>query len=241
MKISDVLHRRTDLSTFIVHLTKDKDGVSAKDCLKSIIADDELKAVNVFGQAANRIHDYPLVAETQKCVCFTEATLENLYLFFQEIEGRDCRFRPYGIAIPKKLARKYGVNPIWYIDITPARGGEWLTKPLDLLIEAALKQREPEKEPIFKITPYIEQMGSGAGEGYKYKKEFWWEREWRYCGDFTLPDYIVLCPENEIEEFKECCNKKREHRKLSCIDPMWGIEMIISRLAGFRKSELESL
>jgi hypothetical protein len=238
VNINEILYRRTDLSTFIVHLTRDLQSKTAKENLVSIIKDDKIKAMNPFGHNCDRFNQERAVLELHKCVCFTEATLENLYLFFQDIDGRKCNFKPYGIAITKKIARDMGVNPVWYLDITPGGGREWLTKSVDQLVQAALKVEEPALEPIFKLTPFIEQMGNGNGGRRKYRKEFWWEREWRHVGDFILPDYIVLCPESEISEF-ESLRVSQNHAIRACIDPCWGLEMIISKLAGFKNRQIK--
>jgi hypothetical protein len=40
-----------------------------------------------------------------------------------QIEGRSVQLEPYGIAITKKLGRKGGVNPVWYLDMTPGHAG----------------------------------------------------------------------------------------------------------------------
>ena len=66
--------------------------------------------------------------------------------------------------------------------------------------------RERGVNPIWYIDDH---MGTGkSSTGEKYRKEFWWEREWRMAGDFLLPDTIIcLCPEPEIEEFEELLTK----------------------------------
>ena len=68
-------------------------------------------------------------------------------------------------------------------------------------------------------------MGSGIG------KEWWWEREWRHVGDLALPStgMIWLCPEADIAEV----NARAGYELASWVDPIWGLEEIIPRLAGF--------
>jgi hypothetical protein len=147
---------------------------------------------------------------------------------------------PYGIAITKRQGRKKGVNPIWYVDITP--GHDWLTNSLNTLIQAAINDADTEfaESPIARISPFIEQMGRGPGAmGGGYRKEFWWEREWRYVGDFVLPNrVIVLCPEDERDEFRELLNSDETSVKAKLIDPRWGLEQIIAHLAAFDDSDI---
>jgi hypothetical protein len=199
MNIRDLLNRMSDLSTFLVHLTRDYDDIKARDNLKQILESRKLEARNVYGHLKGRIRGRNASMRDQKVVCFTETPLEYTSVMIEDIEEREFRFKPYGIAIPKRLARRKGVNPVWYVDMTP--GHDWLTVDLDKLAEAYLNA--PERlEALGKIFPFVEHMGSGEramGSG-SYRKEFWWEREWRHIGDFPLPStFILLCPEHESD------------------------------------------
>ena len=88
-------------------------------------------------------------------------------------------------------------------------------------------------------------MGVGPGDPGAgippYRKEFWWEREWRHVGDFNLPNtYMILCPTSEmrdIDQFVKSINED-ERPRISFIDPSWSLESIIGKLAGFTGSEL---
>lgn len=237
-KIKEVIARRTDLSTFLVHLTRSQGEVTAKDCLKKILKDKEILAKSAFGMAKEGLSQNANLLNSQNCVCFTETPLEYLHLMIGEIEGRQCDFSPYGVAITKNLGRKLSLNPIWYVDITP--GHDWLTEPINQLIDDVKNETDLEKCPILKIAPFIETMGSSKGMGKGYRKEFWWEREWRHVGNFRLPPTkIILCPENEFSEFNDFIDKNTIYRQTySLVDPNWGLEEIIARLAGFSKDEI---
>jgi hypothetical protein len=238
--IQDILARRSDLSTFVVHLTRDGDHESAKERLESIVRSWQIEARSAFGSAVKRLADENLRTDSQKCVCFTETPLEYLHLLLGEIKGRNCQFGPYGVAVTKKLARKNGVNPVWYVDMTPRDAPNWLTNYVDKLIEAAIKTSDFAGQPFVKIAPFIEQMGTWPKNGSR--KEFWWEREWRRVGDFELPRHaILICPdENGNHKAFEELAKDSGH-SVKCIDPYWGLEQIIARLAGFGKEEVEIL
>ncbi len=186
-----------------------------------------------MGHAVKNLQDAGLSKDSQKCVSFTETPLEHVSLLLEKIEGRKCSFEPYGIAITKKQARKAGANPVWYIDITP--GHDWLTKPINSLIKKAIKTEDFDNSYIFKLTPFIEQMGKGTTiRGKPYRKEFWWEREWRSNKNFDLPaNCIILCPEDEIADFKKIVNNLNINLKIKFVDPFWSLEQIIARIAGF--------
>ena len=141
--------------------------------------------------------------------------------------------------VTKKLARVRDVNPVWYVDITP--GHDWLMKPINKLIDQP--NGDFDTSLISQITPFIEQMGSGRGkDGNGYRKEFWWEREWRHVDEFKLPDHVILiCPDenDDHKEFEDMA--KRSGHSAKCIDPHWGLEKIIARLAGFQNEDIDIL
>jgi hypothetical protein len=231
--IRDILYRRSDLSTFVVHLTRNKEN------LEGIVKSWTIEARSVWGLAKNKFADHTPEAESQKCVCFTEAPLEYLNLIFGKIDGRDFQPGPFGIAITKKVARKKGLNPIWYVDMTPGQDKQWeLSKALDRVRDERIDKNKFKDSYIEKITPFIEQMYPGTGNGHP--KEFWWEREWRNVGNFNLPGHVLLlCPESDFDEFETLA--KTHDPTVKCIDPNWGLEKIIARLAGFKNDEIDIL
>lgn len=238
MDIQQLLARRSDLSTFLVHLTREyPDGTSAKDNLKSILNDKVIEARNPYGSALSHLRK--LNAQTnenlnsQKVVCFTETPLEHIRLLTEQILGRKYEFGPYGIAITKRAARMWNVNPVWYLDITP--GHDWLTKPLENLIDAEIRNKTFATSDVAKLTPFIEQMGTGTGTEGEYFKEYWWEREWRHVGNFSLHmKFIVICPEKDYGEATDSLLPK-----MPFIDPSWSLEQIIGRLAGFKAEDID--
>jgi hypothetical protein len=75
----------------------------------------------------------------------------------------------------------------------------------------------------------------------RYRKEFWWEREWRHVGTFRLPDHvIVVCPESEFAEFRAIVDAD-EFQSARFVDPYWGLEQIISRLSGYSAQDSDIL
>jgi hypothetical protein len=197
--IEQLLHRRSDLSTFLVHLTRDATGgPTARQNLLSILTARKIEARSTFGMAT-ALTD-AAIAATQRCVCLTETPLDQVWMMVQDISQRQVRLQPYGVALTRVVGRRRGANPVWYVDITP--GHHWLTVPINRLVELArrgesrtiasppgdvsgpiLQGPSPAQDPILQLTPFIEQLGP-IGNGSK--KEFWWEREWRRVGDLWL-------------------------------------------------------
>jgi hypothetical protein len=158
--------------------------------------------------------------------------LEYVHLLLADIAGRQHQFKPYGIATTKKLARSSGINPVWYVDISPSH--DWLSKSINRLSNRAIEEGPFDQSDIARLAPFLEQMGTNEGSpsAGPYRKEFWWEREWRHVGNYPLPSrIIVLCPESEMGEFKKIPEESCVEAGL--IDPRWGLEQIIARLAGF--------
>jgi hypothetical protein len=236
MDIKQLLARRSDLSTFLIHLTREYNGAAAKDNLKSILNDRVIEARNPYGSAIERLRELgqrnDTNLNTQKVVCFTETPLEHIRLLVGEIEGRRFKFEPYGIAITKRTARTMGVNPVWYLDITPNH--DWLTTPLNRLIDAQIQSGGFSTGDLAKLAPFIEQMGSGSG----YFKEYWWEREWRHRRDFVLgmPKFIIICPERE---FDEVTPQWAKDMKIPIRDSEWSLEQIIGKLVGFSPEQID--
>lgn len=243
-EIKGLLQRRTDLSTFLVHLTRDEGTTSARENLLSILSDRQLKARGPMGLAAGRAGSDAKFDETQKVVCFTETPLEQTWMMCEEISGRSVRLSHYGVAVTKTWAREHGANPVWYLDQTHggATNHDWLSKPINELIEIALEgcavrrgvdgkfeRLAAEDSQIALLAPFIETMGP--------TKDFAWEREWRKVGSlsFLRKDLVaVFAPASEHESLKVETPQffGSNAAPLVFLDPTWGLESMIDRLAG---------
>ena len=243
-QIEELLHRRTDLSTFVIHWTRDYAGTLAKENLGNILACQRIEARTALGvgqhtlenlhdRAALSDGDYETSMLSQRVVCFTETPLEHAWSFVCNIAGRTYKLQPFGLAFRKKRARQMGINPIWYTDATsaPGRSEDWLSRHIERLVERAAISGTPfADDPIAKIAPFVEVMGTWESS----RKEFWWEREWLHLGDltFSLADVaVVLCRESDMDYIHPYL-KSESGRVVPAVDPTWGLEHIISRLAG---------
>ncbi|MEV4813315.1 abortive infection system antitoxin AbiGi family protein [Micromonospora avicenniae] len=236
--IEELLHRRTDLSTFLIHLTRDSPDATARENLLAIAENGVVEARTAFGPAAP-YEPYLAITATQKAVCFTETPLEHTWMMLENIDGRSVHFQPYGLAITKTTARKSGFNPVWYSDITPGR--TWPIASVNAMIDDAVRRATSDgkvdsealsEEPIFKVTPFFEQMGPTRYS----RKEFWWEREWRRIGDYKIsfPSRVVaiFAPADDHEPLRE--DLTQIHAKWGTrpiLDPRWGLERMIAALA----------
>lgn len=249
--IEELLHRRVDLSTFLVHLTKRTPHDDGSGALRSILQSRIIEARSAFGMAPVDVRAaLEGTVASQHCVCFTETPLEHIWMMVQDIDGRSVNFAPYGLVVSKTTARTSAVNPVWYIDITPGNGRDWLTKPINELVEAAIAGCRGldgfldvdvlTRSPIFQITPFVEQMGLTQ----RTRKEFWWEREWRRVHAFHLrPRGVVaiLAPESEHDTWRSEIagyDSQWERRNVPLLDPLWGQERMIGAMSGVNEGDL---
>jgi Putative abortive phage resistance protein AbiGi, antitoxin len=258
-RIEDLLQRRSDLSTFLVHFTRNYEGRDARDNLLSMLRGRKIDARNPYGMLKGQLGGNAALTDSQRCVCLTEAPLEHAWMMCSPIRDRCHQFAPYGLAFTKVWARRREANPVWYVDITP--GHDWLMNPLNDLFKIAEGgkaqewphwfQPQPvtvsvEGSQIAKIAPFIEQMGTHDGEN-SYRKEFWWEREWRKVGDlsFTWADVVaVFAPEyeqdamhEELAEPDSSLNDDAESQP-PFLDPSWGLERMIAALRGLPAQDI---
>lgn len=246
-RIEDLLHRRNDLSTFLVHLTRDADGETARDNLLNILVTRELEARTPMGLGSAYFENEEFAA-TQRMVCFTETPLEHVWMMCEEIEFRTVTMAPYGVVFTKTWARRRGVNPVMYIDITA--GHNWLTGPLNQMLDVAHAGHAIVREgdgfarvdlahsPIAALTPFLEPMGRPGN----VRREWWWEREWRHRGNlfFQWWDLVaVFVPQDDHAAFAESFDERlaelhlaRPPDPLRYLDPRWGQERMIATFAG---------
>jgi hypothetical protein len=64
--IEELLHRRTDLSTFLVHFTRSYNRRSARNNLVSILRDRRIEARSVYGMAGRLVERFPALADDQR-------------------------------------------------------------------------------------------------------------------------------------------------------------------------------
>jgi len=106
---------------------------------------------------------------------------------------------------------------------------------MNALIERAISEKNV-LDPVFTMTPFVEQFGLGAGN----PKDFSWEREWRVRNAFPVPTkYMLLCPEADHPEFQRILEQAGTNLSdVPMLDAAWGLETIIARLAGFKPEDV---
>lgn len=205
--IDDILKFRSDISPFLVHLTKNCDSVSASDVLKEIIKTKELQSdpknfiSSVWYAARDRAHK---LDDDKKAllrpICFTESPINEIHCLL-DISGRNVELEPYGLVFLKKNLAEKGVSPVIYIN-NHKNGNKDVFQEFFKL----LSDNETKFEHLKKLIPLISHFGNKIEKTGQH--DFTWEREWRYSESkfiFETKDvFLGLCPHNEIDEFEKC-------------------------------------
>src|SRR5258706_13210636 len=106
--------RRTDLSSFLVHLTRD-DQHSAKQNLIKILKSKTINALNHHCLFQKSLNTRPKNAAKFRVVCFTEAPLAELNYLTQQMYKRSKQLSPYGLVFRKRTVYEFGGNPVFYL------------------------------------------------------------------------------------------------------------------------------
>jgi hypothetical protein len=232
MRIEEVLLHRTDLSSFIVHLTREYRGHSAEDNLKSILERRVIEARSAHGHEVGTLEQQGV-----RAVCMTETPLQYLPLLAQPIEGRGVQMTQWGVAFPKYTGRLKGANPILYSHAFPnADGGSHqpsnALRALDRLLLAGEINDEPLPNSLRLAAETLLAFSSKMQRGGR-ANEWWWEREWRKVGDldFRYAELAFgLAPRNRVLEMERWAEDTLGHR-IGFLSPSWTLEETIGHLA----------
>ena len=201
--IDEVRRIRGDLSSWLVHLTRDNFFIGktgnkvfypARDCLENILQKDTIYATSPVGQF-NYVKWYQKVSKDDlKAVCFTEAPVEEIFLF-PHIQHKPLNFSSYGLVFDKdQLAQApYFAAPVLYFS-QPNGNTHYIT----VFNQLEQKYYQDFKEVLFLFDKFGKTL---SGKEYDFR----WEREWRHKGNLSAIKSIVkfgLCPESDIKNFE---------------------------------------
>lgn len=189
-------HRnRSDISLYITHLTKDRDGLKAFQVLRKILTEKRIIGSNQNGY----------VIGNEAAVCFQDIPLygvcQNVY--HEQINktelGGSLRYNPIGLTFEKEYVFKNGGRPVLYEQKDIAKG---------IL---------PESE-WWRIVNYdLSNLNSII--------DWTHEREWRVKNDFKfkISEAIIIMPHGcNLNELKEIFGEEilNEIKGISILDPI---------------------
>ena len=218
-RIDHIMYFRNDITAFLTHLTRKKNGNSAEDNLKSIINSKTIvqsgEKISIAQYGINTLSPRMLDKDIKRyfgAISFTETPINELHTLL-EIEGRDNDLQPYGLVLVKeKLQKEHNVSPVFYINnhIEANRVDKDIALQgiCSLINDSTYKNTIDKFLPLFAATGY-KITAPGAKISSDYPIDFYWEREWRLpyvYGNLNLkPDliFIGLCPHEKIQMFEE--------------------------------------
>ena len=107
------LPTRRDIADTLVHLSGDRNGVSARDALLSILSNLQINGSGKEG----------FVKGTRTAACFTEVPFEVIPDVIKHRRGGNRPYGPFGIMVSKADAWEQGARPVLYL---PDEEGNWI-------------------------------------------------------------------------------------------------------------------
>ena len=213
---------RTDLSRFVIHLTRDDkndftDGGTASENFGAIIRNRKVLAIRPHCLHADGIPERH--TKRFSVCCFTEAPLSEIHLLTRPIPGRKIRLKAYGIVFTREFLISEGAQPALYVN--SYGGNTWLREAADKIFDVAQKGNFTTGK-LQRLIPFL----SAMHERY----DFSWEREWRLKNDLRFKPADVVCvilPERGEDEWKSSFLDGG----VPVISPGWSSERVVSELS----------
>lgn len=220
-EIDKVRWRRSDLSFFLVHLTKGE-GNDAKRKLIEILTEEPDGVCRLHGSPQGLFTKVDEVDQKLlRAVSFTEAPLDQIKHFAHPIKGDPTRkYSAYGLVFNQEFIRNSGGNPCFYVNTY--KDIQLKKAVLSLIGIPGISNKE-----CAKLLPFFNIFGP-AGRGYS--ADFYWEREWRVPGDleFTHKDVFVgLCDDEDVAELSN------GFQSVPFISPDWNYDRILRELKSY--------
>lgn len=234
------LHRdREDLSRFLVHLTRDYEGKSAKDNLLNILKDRKIFARNAHCLVKYKLDQMKFSKVLKKkfnTVCFTETPLTQINQLTANIEGRQIKLKPFGLIFWKEDLFGKGASPAVYINAKGTPISRFLLDEFDSIFDGitTLKELKKVEADHYKSIVHYYSLINVVND----KHDFLWEREWRHHGNFSFDyyDLVAIIAEDPTSFEKECKQSLDDDQledvdKIPIISPDWTYEEVIEELA----------
>ena len=229
---------RSDISKFLVHLTRNTRNVSAEDNLINMLQSKTIEARNhhcLFSPKINAMGFTQKLRNAFKTVCFTEAPLNQIYKLAAEDFPRRIKLQPHGLVFWRDEMLNSGANPAIYLNADGTSLREYLLSEFDRHFEevnsmSKLKQYEDNYKEIVHYYSLVNLMSG--------RHDFSWEREWRHSGDFKFKysDVVAIVTENP-EKFLRKCEKQLSTRRgnfikrIPIISADWSYEDVVEEMA----------
>ena len=229
--------RRDDISKFLVHLTRDEDGIEAIDKLVNILKDKQIEARAphcLFNFEFDKLKFNKELTNKFNSVCLTETPLNQIKYLTKNILGRKVRLKPYGLVFWKEELLELGANPAIYIN---SKG----TNLKNLLLENFRRDfKDIKGMKSLKTLKYFNELiqYNSLINIVEDKHDFSWEREWRLNNnlDFEYINLIAIIAKDDELFLKKCSREISKEgmkylRKVPIISPDWNHEEVIEAIS----------
>jgi hypothetical protein len=208
-EIADILLFRTDISPFLAHLTRIRDGISAADRLTQIL--DQRRLLPGPTQVSDARFGGNTVEMTDDAkrrwfgaVSFTETPIGEAHCLL-EIAGRVVNLEPYGLVFLKDRLKARNVAPVLYIN-----NEDGTADPIFYGLFSLIATQPAAAERLLPLVSVFGQKVKppGAVARPAGRVDFTWEREWRHpaaLGAFAFAwddVFCGFCPHDEIGHFQ---------------------------------------
>lgn len=206
------------MSDYVVHFTKDQEGVGAYDAMMGILAAGTIEARTAFGAATNLD-----LGASQLSACFSEIPLDVLARLV-------ARRSLFGIGFHQTLLIAKGGGRVWYLDPgTPQKEAFYRT------VTEAMKGGINQDDPVWQLTPFVDY----TAPNYRFE----WEREWRLPGGlrFTPDEVAFLFVPDEFHNAARAFlanggDGAGPAYRCPILDPRWDDEQVQATLAALPPS-----
>ncbi|OWR28989.1 hypothetical protein CDO73_16425 [Saccharibacillus sp. O23] len=232
-KIEEILSHRTDISRYVVHLTKAYRTNSAKENLVSIIQDKMIHAYDhhcLFSPKLRKEDEE--IQKKFRVVCFTETPLDKIHLL-TNISGRKVELEPYGLVFKKSKVISARGNPVSYVYKENNLLLKYLTRQYD---EYTRTYYDDEPEELVADFNTFGSIVNIVRAGH----DFHWEREWRVRKmlEFDCAEiFAVIAPSNDHKEIRELIGSD-DIKYTPFIDAGWNYEEMLNELACYLWNEI---
>lgn len=223
--IEEVREERGDLSSWLVHLTKDNtlqiNGkntfMPAKQCLENIIKCNQIVGVNPVGQFNYKSWYNSVATQDLLAICLTETPIHQIYLF-TGIKHKALTFSNYGLVFS---ADELAESPVYAAPVmyfSQPSGSRHFLKHMN-------KMEQNHYNDFREVLYLFDKFGKTYNGGdYNFR----WEREWRIKESFQNIDKYIkfgLCPESDIDYFESL------FKNIPFVDPFFNPNQITKKLS----------
>lgn len=197
--VNTIISSRNDLSHYLVHLTREYGGISAKENLISILKSQQIEARNID---CYRKLNIPSIAHDEfKVLSFTETPFNQINKLTNIPFPRKINLEAYGVAFDRKYVIERNGSPVIYVYNKEQQA--FYDHLINMYISSANSSYNLIQDLPSRIIPFIKIINEN--------EDFHWEREWKVRKNFNfdINKCVIIVPTLEEAEdiFLKLCTR----------------------------------